>query len=113
MALYFETELQGISFLLLCGAGFVFALVFDGIGALIPSSFKIVSDILLFLISGVAFLFVLFLLREGALRYFHWLALFVGAILYTCGIRRLIDYVIPKLRGRKTLKSNKNSTKAD
>lgn len=113
MALYFETELQGISFLFLCGVGFIFALVFDGISALIPSSLKMLSDILLFLTSGVAFLFALFLLREGALRYFHWLALLVGAILYTCGIRRLIEYAISKLRRRKTLKSDKNLTKAD
>ncbi len=104
MSLYFETEMQSISFLLLCAVGFVIASLFDGISALIPDKWKILGDVLLFLVGTVAFLLALVILREGALRFFHWLALLAGAILYTCGVRRAVLFLLRQIRKRKRSK---------
>lgn len=87
MALYFETEMQGIGFLLLCAVGFLVTLLFDCVGTLFPQKLKPLSDILLLLIGGVVFLLALVFLRANALRVFHWIALLTGSILYLCGVR--------------------------
>jgi hypothetical protein len=109
MALYFETELQGLSFLLLCGVGFFVAMFFEAISALVPVHMKVLSDILLFLLGGLAFIGALFLMREEELRMFHWLALVTGALLYMLGVRRLALYLIKKMQRRKAAKAAKKA----
>ncbi|MEA5014454.1 MAG: spore cortex biosynthesis protein YabQ [Candidatus Limiplasma sp.] len=110
MTTFFETEFQGLGFLFLCAVGFGLAVVFDGISALFKGSLRPVGDILLFLCCGVALLLALFFLRAGELRLYHWLALLTGALLYLCGIRRLVSLLALRVRNglsqRKKRKEN-------
>ncbi len=104
MALYFETETQGVSFLFLCGVGFVLALFFDGVSLLIRGRMKPLGDVLLLLLCGLLALVALVFLRANALRLFHWIAMLVGAILYLCGVRRLVLMFLEWLHERRKKK---------
>lgn len=98
MTPFFETELQGIGFLFLCALGFGLSIFFDGVSRIFKGRFKPVGDILLLLTCGIAMLVTLLFLRPGELRPYHWLAMLTGAILYLCGIRRLIVFVIIRIK---------------
>lgn len=108
MTLFFEPEFQGISFLFLCAVGFVLALLFDLISVLVSPRMRPLGDVLLFLLFGFAVLVAFVFLRVGQLRLFYWLALLVGAVLYLCGIRRLMaaggGWLKEKIRTKKTEK---------
>lgn len=90
MTLFFEPEFQGISFLFLCAVGFVLALLFDLISVLVPPRMRPLGDVLLFLLFGFAVLLAFVFLRVGQLRLFYWVALLAGAVLYLCGVRKLV-----------------------
>ena len=107
MTPFFETELQGIGFLVVCAVGFGLAAIFDGISALLRGSFKPVGDVLLLLGCGLALLLALFFLRAGELRLYHGFAALTGAVLYLCGIRRLACFLalwVKKLRSERKKK---------
>lgn len=107
MALYFETELQGASFLFLCGVGLILAMLFDLISVFVAERLKPLGDVLLFLLCGFVLLLALVFLRANELRLFHWVALLTGAILYLCGIRRFVAYAASWLRSKIKPKAQK------
>lgn len=109
MTLFFEPEFQGISFLFLCAVGFVLALLFDLVSVFVSPRMKPLGDVLLFLLFGFAVLMAFVFLRVGQLRLFYWVALLAGAVLYLCGIRKLVaaggGWVKKKFKSKKSEKN--------
>ena len=80
MTLFFETNRQAVCFLAAVPLGFLLA-AFLCCGH--ASSFwRLILDVLLFLVAGVLAVALVALLQDSAIRLYHLLGAFCGALLY-------------------------------
>ena len=99
MTLFFETGDQLLCFLAAVPAGFLIALCLcfgkkEGI-------LRLVMDLLLLAVSGIAMVCMLLFFRNGALRLYHLLGVITGAILYLSGMNRVQRYVLRLIREKR------------
>ena len=96
MKLFFETSGQSVCFLLMIPVGFLLALLLDA--DVIAGRLRSAADIALLLLAGAACLWLIVLTGERGLRVYHVLGLLSGAVLYLCGIGRVIRILKLKIR---------------
>lgn len=96
MRLFFETSLQAQAFLATIPIGFFLALGLDMSHAF-PKA-RPVLDVLCLLAGGLATLCLIQFMKSDSLRFFHLLALFLGALLYLAGFRALCLTMLRRFR---------------
>lgn len=96
MKLFFETSSQASFFLLMLPFGFVVALCLhagSGGGLL-----RLIQDLVVLLLSGVAAALMLLSTRDETLRFYHLLGIITGALLYFAGVGRGVAWLRRKIR---------------
>ena len=107
MKLFFETEIQSLSFLMTLPLGFAMALLLDINRA--SAFFRCLADILTVLLAGFSLMLVVIWRGENALRLYHLLGLLAGAVLYVSGVGRLWRAARGKSRQKRKLRQDKCS----
>ena len=102
MTLFFETAGQAQAFLAAVPLGLVLAACLDA--SALAGPLRPVADVLMMLTGAAALMAMMLLARDEALRLYHLLAIFSGAVLYTQGIGRLVRLIRERLQ--KAKKSN-------
>ena len=105
MKLFFETAFQAQAFLMVLPVGLALGLCFD-LFALIKKG-RPLMDVLALLGCAAATLFVVQFSRDDGLRLYHLLALFLGAVLYFCGLGRLFRGLKRRLCSLKASKAHR------
>ena len=91
MTLFFETAGQAQAFLAAVPLGLVLAACLDA--SALAGPLRPVADVLMMLTGAAALMAMMLLARDEALRLYHLLAIFSGAVLYTQGIGRLVRLI--------------------
>jgi len=98
MKLFFETAKQASVFLAALPIGFLLGFLLD-IG-LIFGKARPAADIVALLVAGAGLVILSLLSMENGLQLYHLLAVVMGALLYTCGLGRLLHFSGRWLRKR-------------
>lgn len=96
MRLFFETGGQASAFLFTLPLGFLLALFLDVTrytGHLRP-----ILDVLALVGCAITLLILTLFMRDQSARMFHVLAILTGAVLYICGVGRLIHGIIRRIK---------------
>lgn len=106
MRLFFETGGQANAFLFTLPLGFLLALFLDVTrytGHLRP-----VLDVCALVGCALTLLALILFMRDQGARLFHILAIFTGAILYICGVGRLLRCSVRRIKKKLRMRKEKS-----
>ena len=94
-------------FIIFFGAGIIIGFIFDFF-RILRKTFKTcdlityIEDILFFLIVGVILIFIIFTFEEGQIRFFNFIGIFIGIIMYLLVVSKFFIkinvYIINKIK---------------
>lgn len=105
MNLFFETSGQAYAFLFTLPLGFLLAFCLDLFGK--ARKLRPLLDICTLLSCGLILVWLLLILQDERMRLYHILAVFLGAILYLCGVGQIAVRLKRALLTRKSRKKAK------
>ena len=92
MKLFFETGNQAAAFMHMVPLGFLAALCLE-FGWIRPSV-RVVLDVAVLLIAGIALLFTVVFCAEDAVRFYHLLGIITGALIWLNGMGKIIRWLL-------------------